>query len=486
MTEETAVHNTNGTDEFSKPSGIPGIPPVRIMGEMLMMATNRSIAGERQLLASKMGSQFGGDRNLFHTLGYPDDLTYDNYRSFYNRGDIAEAIIEAPCNDTWRHSPTILEGIADEGESGTPFTEAFDILAKRLGLWNHMEQADVVCGIGRYAIVVIGLKDNKPLTTPVDRLTDISQIIYLQVYDEGQADVVSLINDTSNEMYGMPEIYKINPGEDLPSFNVHYSRVIHIVDKPRFSRVYGKPRLKAVYNRLMDLQKVIGSSAEAYWRLIYKGLILSTKEGTRLPTDQDSVSELSDKIDDYVHDLRRFLLLDGMELQDLGSQGVDPSNIVDVIITVIAATIRMPKRVLLGSELGELASSQDASHWAGRIASRRTKHAEGRMLNPFVDRLIKWGVFDKVDYSWQWKPLFELSDTDRATAAKNYADALVAAVTAALGGAVDISEFRERMTPFTIEPMMVFDPFDAVPEDNPDDTQDNPDDNDPEEPDNQV
>jgi hypothetical protein len=171
-----------------------------------------------------------------------------------------------------------------------------------------------------------------------------------------------------------------------------------------------------------------------------------------------------------------------MELQDLGSQGVDPSNIVDVIITVIAATIRMPKRVLLGSELGELASSQDAGHWAGRIASRRTKHAEGRMLNPFVDRLIGWGVLDKVDYSWQWKPLFELSDMDKATAAKNYADALVSAVSAALGGGVDLAEFRERMTPFSVDPeLMILDPFDATDtedEDNPDDSNDETDDGD--------
>jgi hypothetical protein len=482
MSEETAVYNTNGNQSDVKQNPIPELPHPRVMAEMLMMATNRSMAGERQLLASRMGKSFGGDRNLYYTLGYKEELEFDDYLSFYNRGDIAEAIIEAPCNDTWRHAPTILEGMGEEAESGTEFTDSFDRMAKRIGLWNHMEQIDVVSGIGKFGILVIGVKDGKALDLPVERLTDIDQIIYLQAYSEGQVTINKLISDTSNEMYGMPESYKVEPGDGAQSFTVHYSRVIHIVERPRFSRVYGKPRLKAVFNRLMDLQKVIGSSAEAYWRLIYKGLILSSKEGHRLPTGADEVSELQDKVDDYVNDLRRFLILDGMELQDLGSQGVDPSNIVDVIITVIAATIRMPKRVLLGSELGELASSQDAGHWAGRIASRRTKHAEGRMLNPFVDRLIGWGVLDKVDYSWQWKPLFELSDMDKATAAKNYADALVSAVSAALGGGVDLAEFRERMTPFSVDPeLMILDPFDATDtedEDNPDDSNDETDDGD--------
>ena len=162
-----------------------------------------------------------------------------------------------------------------------------------------------------------------------------------------------------------------------------------------------------------------------------------------------------------------------MEVQDLGSQNVDPSNLVDVIMTVISATRGIPKRILLGSELGELASSQDASHWAGRITSRRSKYAEGRILNVLLKRLAMWGALKlpKI-YSWYWQPLFELSDTDKSVAAKNYADALSVAAGAAAAGAVDLGEFREKMTPFTVQPEMAPDPFDALPvvDDNPDDT----------------
>ena len=73
-------------------------------------------------------------------------------------------------------------------------------------------------------------------------------------------------------------------------------------------------------------------------------------------------------------------------------------------------------------------------------------------------------------YSWYWQPLFELSDTDKSTAAKNYADALQVAAGAAAAGAVDLGEFREKMKPFTVQPEMVADPFDALPmpDDNPD------------------
>ena len=458
MAEKTAVNNNGNV----KPNPIPDLPHPQQMAEMFM-ALNRSVLGERMMLASRSGKSFGGDRNLYHTLGYPENLIYDDYLSMYKRGDIAQRIIEAPVEDTWREPPELREGDGEEADSDTPFTKQFNEFAQNVDLWNQLEQLDAITGIGHFGILLIGIRDAKKLDEPVTGKISLNQIIYLQPYDEGQVTINTYVTDRGNPMYGMPETYTITPGEG-GSFPVHYSRVIHVVEKPRFSRVYGQPRLEPIYNRLMDLQKVLGSSAEAYWKLIYKGLTISTKDGYALPSNADEVSELEDKIDDYVNDFRRFLLLEGMDVNDLGSQNVDPSNLVDVILSVIAATRGIPKRILMGSELGELASSQDASHWAGRITSRRTKYAEGRILRPFLQRLEMWQALKlPTIYSWYWKPLFELSDTDKSTAAKAYAEALQIAAGAAASGAVDLPEFREKMTPFTVQPEMMPDPFDAMP-----------------------
>jgi len=453
------MNEANGNQ---KQNPVPELPPPRVMAE-IFMALNRTMAGERRALASRAGKSFGGDRNLYHTLGYPEDLEYQDFLSMYTRGDLAQRIIEAPVDDTWRHAPELREGDGNDVDSDTPFTNTFDAFAQDIGLWNQLEQLDAITGIGRYGVLLIGIRDGHKLDEPVENIVGLNQVIYLQPYDEGQVTINSYVTNRGSPNYGLPEQYTIDPGEG-DSFPVHYSRIIHVVEKPRFSRIYGQPRLEAIYNRLMDLQKVIGSSAEAYWKLIYKGAIISTKDGYSLPSDADSVTELETKIDDYVNDFRRFLLLDGMEMKDLGSQNVDPSNLVDVIISVIAATMGIPKRILMGSELGELASSQDAGHWAGRIASRRTKYAEGRILNPLLKRLSDWGALElpKI-YSWYWQPLFELSDVDRAAAAKNYADSLVSASAASASGAVDLDEFREKSTPYTVQPEMVPDPFDSDP-----------------------
>jgi hypothetical protein len=473
MADETAVSNNGNI----KQNPIPELPHPQQMAEM-MMALNRSVLGERMQLASRAGKSFGGDRNLFHTLGYKENLEYDDYLSMYKRGDIAQRIVEAPVDDTWRNPPELREGDGEDADSDTPFTRQFDEFAQNVDLWNQLEQLDAISGIGHFGILLIGLRDGGKLDQPAAKVASLSQVIYLQPYDEGQVTIGNMVEDKSDPFYGMPETYTVSPAQGN-SFVVHYSRVIHVVEKPRFSRMYGQPRMEPIYNRLMDLHKVIGSSAEAYWKLIYKGVILSTKEGHSLPSNADDKTELENKIDDYVNDLRRFLVVDGMEMQDLGSQNVDPSNLVDVIISVIAATRGIPKRILMGSELGELASSQDASHWAGRITSRRTKYAEGRILNPFLHKLEAWGAITlPAIYSWYWKPLFELSDVDKSAAAKGYAEALTIASGAAASGAVDMGEFREKMTPFTVQPELLPDPFDAMPPDNnPDMPVDNPDNN---------
>ncbi|MFZ1400947.1 MAG: anti-CBASS Acb1 family protein [Candidatus Promineifilaceae bacterium] len=446
-----------------KDNPIPELPHPRVMAEMLM-SMNRSTLGNRMALASRAGKSFGGDRNLFHTLGYPEELTYQDYLSMYKRGDIAQRIVEAPVEDTWRNPPELREGDGDTADSDTLFVKMFDEFAQNLDLWNQIEQLDAITGIGHFGILLIGLRDGGKLDTPVSKLSSLNQVIYLKPYDEGQVTINKLVTDKNSPNYGLPEMYTIAPGEG-ESFPVHHSRVIHVVERPRFSRLYGQPRMEPVYNRLMDLHKVIGSSAEAYWKLIYKGVVLSSKDGYGLPSDSNERTELENKVDDYVNDMRRFLVLDGMEMMDLGSQNVDPSSLVDVLFTDIASTKGIPKRILLGSELGELASSQDAAHWAGRITSRRTKYAEGRILRPLMRRLAEFGAIElPAIYSWYWKPLFEMSDTDKSTAAKSYAEALTIASGAAAAGAVDMAEFREKMTPFTVQPDMMPDPFDIEPD----------------------
>ena len=117
----------------------------------------------------------------------------------------------------------------------------------------------------------------------------------------------------------------------------------------------------------------------------------------------------------------------GVTVSDLGSEVVDPAGPFGVIIGLIAAATGIPQRILLGSERGELASSQDASNWAGAIASRQLNFAEPTILRPLIDRFIQWGALPPPSaraLQVVWDALFELNDQERAMIGVAWADAI--------------------------------------------------------------
>jgi hypothetical protein len=61
-------------------------------------------------------------------------------------------------------------------------------------------------------------------------------------------------------------------------------------------------------------------------------------------------------------------------------------------LDLIAATTNIPKRILLGSERGELASTQDSENWNAFVEERQSEHCEPRIVRPFVTRLVDVGV----------------------------------------------------------------------------------------------
>lgn len=386
------------------------VPPARQMAAQVM---NRATMGPRTGLP---GQTFGGNRDLYQVLGYKTELLFDDYLAKFSRGDIASRVVEAPAEDTWRDEPEAQEGQGEEAKTETPFTKQLTAVLTELDAWAQFENVDTLAGIGHYAVLFIGFGDEGEGAALDTAVSPTAKPAYLSAYSEGQATIHQIEKDTKSPRMGLPLTYKIKFDELGKATTVHYSRVIHIAEKARHGRVYGTPRLQRVYNRLDDLEKVIGGSAEAFWKLVYKGIIISLKDGYLPPEDEDEINEMTQKIEDYINDIARFMMIDGYDVKELGSQTVDPSAMIDVLVSIIAAATGIPKRLLIGAELGNIASTQDAANWAGRISARRTRFAEPRILRPFVEMLAAHGVITipAAGYSWKWKPLFELDGLQTA------------------------------------------------------------------------
>jgi len=395
-----------------------------------------SAMAARRWLANDLGYAFGGARDYYKVLGYERDISIAQYMARYRRQDIAGRIVDLPAIDTWRNPPKISE--ADKTD--TAFVRDWEELTKRVHTWAYLSRADRLSGIGRYGVLFIGVRGNKDLSQPLkaDELAGPDSIIYLRAASENKAKINAFDTNKASPRYGHPETYMIEVSEGN-SAPIHWTRVIHLADDKVDSEVFGRPRLERVYNRLDDLVKLVGGSAEASWLQVNKGLLLSTQDGYDWPAeDSDEAEAFLREVEEYAHGMRRVMKLAGTQATHLGGEAIDPSAPFGVEIALIAAAADMPQRVLIGSARGELsAASEDAKAWYGQVSWRQTNYAEPAILRPFIDRLVWMGALSQpaggrgaydigeVGASGvrSWPSLFEMSELDQAEISSKKASA---------------------------------------------------------------
>lgn len=117
---------------------------------------------------------------------------------------------------------------------------------------------------------------------------------------------------------------------------------------------------------------------------------------------------------------------------------------------LISGTTGIPARVLLGSERGELASSQDAVNWAQQNMTRQASYAEPTILRAFIDRLISTRVLvtpsEGVDgYSIEWQPLLTEDENEKADRIVKLTNAISTYANGAASAFVPVAEYREQV-----------------------------------------
>lgn len=379
----------------------------------------------RQTLAAVLGLSYDGNRNTYTSLGYPTTLKFTDYWKRYKRQDIASAVINRPIKYTWKGGIIVTK---PEEESGA-FAKAFDLIEKELKLVQKFRAVDTLSSIGEYAVLLLGFDDvenNVDFIKPVKGKN--RKLLYIQPYSEQAARIVSYDKVPTSDRYDLPLTYEITSGTQDGASNtlqVHHSRIIHVAGEILTSEVKGTPVLEKVYNRLIDIEKLGGGSAEMFWRGARPGFAAEVRDDF---TASDTLQQdLNQKVRDYENELTRILAVEGIDFKSLSTQVSSPKDHLEAQIDLISAATGIPKRILLGSERGELSSSQDSDTWADYIEDRRDEVAEPGIVVPFLDRCIEYGVLPQVEaYNIEWKSLHETSEKDKAETGKTKAQALQA------------------------------------------------------------
>lgn len=395
--------------------------------ELMVMSALMS----RAQMASVLGLSFGGNRDIYQTLGYDTVITWAQYCSQFERQGYARAVINRPVASTWRGGFKVVEA-SDDKE--TPIEKAWRDLEKTMSLTAMFARLDMLTGLGSYGVLLLGLSD-------VGRREDFAkeargklELKYLRPFSstatEGDAQVASWVTDPANERYGRPETYRITLRNlstgDAQDLTVHHSRVIHVIDGQGTSEVEGTPRLQAVWNNLKNLEKITGGSAEMYWKGAFPGHQFVVDKDYQMT--QAMRDTLKDVFDEYEHHMRRILELQGGELKALAQQFADPEPAVRVQLQEISAVTGIPLRILTGSEVGELASTADRDNQADYVEDRQENFAGPRIVRATIDRFIELGVLPEPvtdeGYGIQWPDLREPSDKDRVDVGNKRADSI--------------------------------------------------------------
>ncbi len=393
--------------------------PLRVLASIL------SRAG----IEAAIGRTFGGLRDVWEACGYKKTLTIDDYRLRYERGDIAARIVEALPWATWRAGGEVVED--EDPKVLTEFEKQWWEFAERLQLWPTFLRADILAGLGRYAVVVIGAPGQ--LNTPLPPKMTSDQILYLQAYPEDDAKILRFSTNTEDPRFGQPEEYEIRfdrrhtrGGVDSTTSGVvgrkpvHWSRIIHIAEGVD-DQIYAAPRLERVWNRLDDIEKTAGGGSEAFWRRIHQGMQLNVDKDVQVTAEERA--ELQKQAEEYEHGLRRMFRTRGVNVEMFGSDVAEIHNHLDALLTLIAGAVGIPKRILLGSEQGQLASTQDKDTWDERVKDRRNNYAGPYVVRPFVLRMIQHGVLPTPVKFWTvWPEIHQIPLTDRSDIAVKWAN----------------------------------------------------------------
>lgn len=386
-------------------------------------------------LGKLLANVFNMKRNLYDVFGYQLNPSFQQCMAKYVRQGIAGRIIDAPANALWTNPPQITSNNAQ-------WTQTWNDIIIQLRLWERINRADKLAGIGKYSIILIGFNDGLPLDQPVNASKVSKQakkVLYLQPYSIESARIDTYEDNKASEHFMKPKFYTIDPKKDIDilgqakvvsgvpavgmaPFKVHRSRILHICENPLENEVFGAPRMERVLNDLDDLLKVTGGAAETFWLTANRGMHVDIDKDMDL--DPDDEKALAAEIDEYSDNQRRVIRTRGVKVSSLGSDVVDPRGAFNILLATLSSATGIPQRILTGAEAGQLASEQDRANWADRVDERRADFAMPRVLLPLMGMLTLGGALEAPDdltVTVVWPHAFKLNPLESAQTSAQHA-----------------------------------------------------------------
>lgn len=370
---------------------------------------------------------FGGQKhNHAADFGYPDRISFALAFDAYCRNPLARAAVDKTIGKTWEDNPLLQEYQRDgteTGDQGETETEA-DIRQRfaDLRLWQHLAECDRRSLVGRYSGLILRLADGAAFSAPVGRVPGgLQGLVEVIPAWEGQLTVSEWDTDERSEAYGQPKMFAfaesaVGQQQQPRSFSIHPDRVLVW---SRDGTLNGRSAIEPGYNALLDMEKIRGGGGEGFWKNAKSGLSLEIDKDANIENMARAmgvgVTDLVDKIDAQVEGFNqgfdKSLLLQGIKATPVQVTLPSPEHFFAVASQSFAASWSIPMKILIGSQSGERASTEDSQEWAKvNMARRRDTAIPGAMA--LVNRLERFGILPEKDWYLDWASLLDSSPNE--------------------------------------------------------------------------
>lgn len=413
-----STHPTNGNGSEKEPSQAPpassgSLTVSDILREPAFVAAT-SLFLQRTRFANLAGfDTHNGSRQLYEVLGYPNSISFKDYQSRFRRGGIAKRIVKAlPSMMGWSDFQ-IVERPIDEGyKRKTRFEQAWINLNENIPIGQICKRADILAGIGEYSAIYIGVTDKKGVTPKeeMSKLKGTDGVVYLRPLDQESCEIIEWVDkpeDINDARYGLPRTYRVRVNGsnrrsivngnsvNFNTVDVHWSRIIHVTHEPLDNELFSEPVLQAVWNYLIDLDKIAGGGSEAVYREAVQRVLFDLDQNIGPDQiDPDTKLKLKNDLEDMMHNLSQYVFTRGVTPKPIATNPVRFGENVKTIISLIAATLDLPQRRIMGSESAYASADQDKNTEEETIQSRQ-KEFGTPLVRQLVDRLIKYGALPK-------------------------------------------------------------------------------------------
>lgn len=419
-------------------------PPVtnEMMQKMQHFVTNY-LMSRREFFRNALD---GDRRDLDAECGYPTEITLEQYGRMYDR-ELGNRIVSFWPDATWEEDPTVFE--LEEPDTITPFEERWTYLVDRFNIWHYCHRVDELSRIGWYGGLLIGVNDGKKLDQPVDGIdafgdldesaqvtlpegsNGLRELLFLRAFEQRNLEILEYEESEQSPRLGLPTFYKVSfvdHNQKKTEYKVHWHRMQHVADGRKSSEVFGTPAQQTTYNRQHDVRKIVGSSGEMFWKGGFPPWAFEIDpEADASTIDKDAFKDEMEKLFDS---LQRYILTEGMSAKSMAPQVASPADHLDAQMIMISILTAIPKRVLMGSEQGELAASQDRKNVNKSTAKRQRRYATPMIVRPLVQRFIALRllppptVAETQTFSVEWPDMNAPSEDEKAATAQKWTDVL--------------------------------------------------------------